>query len=189
MSAEPVVVDAVRRARFDALFREVYGPLQQYARRRVAAEAVDDVVAETLTVVWRRLDDVPVDDLALAWCFGVARRCLANQRRGAERRGRLADRLRREPPVPAPSPGEDAITGDSDLSEALAALSTDDRELVRLWAWEQLGPREIAVVLGLSANAVSVRLHRARQRLAESLAGKGVATAGHITGGRTKEAR
>ena len=188
MSAEPLVVDAARRARFDALFRQVYEPLQRYARRRVAPAAVDDVVAETLTVLWRRLDDVPADDLAVAWCFGVARRCLANQRRGEARRGRLADRLRGEPPGPVSS-AEAGVAADPALDAALATLSNDDRELVHLWAWEQLEPREIAVVLGLSANAVSVRLHRARQRLSQALLGKDAEGAGHITGGRTEEAR
>ena len=187
MSAEPVVVDAARRARFDALFREVYEPLQRYARRRVAPAAVDDVVAETLTVVWRRLDDVPQDDLALAWCFGVARRCVANQRRGEARRGRLTLRMQQQRTTDG-RPGE-GTEADSELTAALGQLSADDRELVHLWAWEQLAPREIAVVLGLSANAVSVRLHRVRQRLGQMLLGKDAEAAGHFRGGRTEEAR
>ena len=54
-------------------------------------------------------------------------------------------------------------------AEALEELPEADRELLRLWAWEQLPPRELAVVLGVSANAVSIRLHRARQRLKERL--------------------
>jgi RNA polymerase sigma-70 factor, ECF subfamily len=44
-------------------------------------------------------------------------------------------------------------------------LRADDAELRRLWAWEQLTPAEIATVLGISANAASIRLHRARERL------------------------
>lgn len=44
-----------------------------------------------------------------------------------------------------------------------------DAELVRLWAWEELGPAEIALVVGLSPNAVSIRLHRARQKLRSML--------------------
>ena len=38
-----------------------------------------------------------------------------------------------------------------------------------LWAWEELAPREIATVTGLTANAVSIRLHRAKKRLAAEL--------------------
>jgi hypothetical protein len=41
----------------------------------------------------------------------------------------------------APDPGEEGP--DADLSAALDALSDQDREILRLWAWEQLEPREI----------------------------------------------
>ena len=41
-------------------------------------------------------------------------------------------------------------------------------EIVLLWAWEGLPPRDIAVAMGLSANAVSIRLHRVKQRLADA---------------------
>jgi RNA polymerase sigma-70 factor (ECF subfamily) len=59
---------------------------------------------------------------------------------------------------------------DPDLQRALAALRREDRELLRLWAWEDLTPGEIAAVLGVTANAVSIRLHRAKARLAARLA-------------------
>jgi len=41
---------------------------------------------------------------------------------------------------------------------------------LRLWAWEQLSQREIAVVLDISPNAASIRLHRATRRLKDRLA-------------------
>lgn len=186
MSRTPAEPDAARRARFEAVFREVYEPLQRYVRRRTAADAVDDLVAEALTVVWRRLDDVPDDDRALAWCIGVARRCLANHRRGDGRRGRLVERLAAQPAASVGVPVDDPH-----LEQALAQLSADERELLQLWAWEGFEPREIADVMGLSANAVSIRLHRLRRRLADDLNGgrKNEAVGGHMTGGRTEEAR
>jgi DNA-directed RNA polymerase specialized sigma24 family protein len=52
---------------------------------------------------------------------------------------------------------------------ALATLSPADQELLRLVAWEELGNREVAQVLGISANAVAIRLHRARSRFAAAL--------------------
>lgn len=178
-------VDADRRARYDAAFREVYEPLQAYARRRTDPAAADDVVAEALLVLWRRLDDVPAE-LALPWCYGVARRCLANQRRADHRREALVDRLMTERP-----PAEADQDMDPEMAAALASLSADDREIVRLWAWEQLQPREIAEVLGISANAAAIRVHRAKQRLAEALAertGKNDERAGHTEVGHVKEA-
>jgi RNA polymerase sigma-70 factor (ECF subfamily) len=64
-------------------------------------------------------------------------------------------------------PGQDD-TG-PDLDRAMAMLRDDDAELLRLWAWEQLTPNEIAEVLDITANAASIRLHRAREKLKELL--------------------
>jgi hypothetical protein len=61
----------LRRARFDALFRDHHPVVRAYARRRVPPEVVDDVVSETFLVVWRRLDDVP--EAPLPWLLAVAR--------------------------------------------------------------------------------------------------------------------
>ena len=52
---------------------------------------------------------------------------------------------------------------------ALARLSSSDQELLRLVAWEELTHAEIAHVLDISVNAVTIRLHRARQRFEQSL--------------------
>jgi RNA polymerase sigma-70 factor (ECF subfamily) len=72
-----------REQEFEALFRAHAGRVRSYVARRVA-EGRDDAVAETFTVAWRRLEDVPED--ALPWLLGVARRVLANQGRAAQRR-------------------------------------------------------------------------------------------------------
>ena len=151
-------------ARFEALAAEVWAPLQQYLRRRADASTADDVLGDVLLVMWRRRDDIP-EEAALPWAYGVARGCLANARRGDERRLRLVRRLEAEPVAPP--------SDDPDLDEALARLRPEDRELLRLWAWEGLEPREVAVVLGITPNAASIRLHRVRERLRKDLAGRG----------------
>jgi RNA polymerase sigma-70 factor (ECF subfamily) len=48
-------------------------------------------VAETFTVAWRRIADVPSGQDARAWLYGVARRVLANHDRAIRRR--LDERL------------------------------------------------------------------------------------------------
>ncbi|MEO7229495.1 MAG: sigma-70 region 4 domain-containing protein, partial [Candidatus Limnocylindrales bacterium] len=53
---------------------------------------------------------------------------------------------------------------------ALARLRPGDQEVLRLVAWEDLDHAQIATVLGITANAVAIRLHRARQRFATTLA-------------------
>lgn len=189
-------IDAGRRLRFERLMADVYEPLQRFVRRRIDPSAVDDTVADTLLVCWRRLDDIP-EGAELAWCYGAARRCLANARRSADRAHRLTDRL-----VATGAAGgvEDHML-DLDLLAGLRELDERDRELVLLWAWEGLEPREIAVVLDATPNAISIRLHRLRRRLADRLGpppsagaagdreqpGKDPAGAGHEEGARTTE--
>jgi RNA polymerase sigma-70 factor (ECF subfamily) len=161
------VSQVTREERFEALMAEVYGPLQRFLRRR--SDDGDDVLADTMLVLWRRLDDVP-EDAALPWAYGVARGCLQNARRSDERRWSL---LRRVAAEPDPSPPDE----DPELAEAFARLPAPDREVLRLWAWEQLQPREIAVVLDITPNAASIRLHRATVKLRTHLLGPSVVPA------------
>lgn len=155
-----------RGERYRRLFEACYQPLHAYVRRRVTGSDVDDVVAEVLTVAWRRLDDIP-PGADLPWIYGVARRTLANQRRSSERRLRLLNRIAHQPSVP---------TADDNgmLIAALSHLAPRDQEILRLAAWEDLSPAEIAVVLQCSPNAAALRLSRARGRLREELTTSGV---------------
>lgn len=162
--------EAARSARFEHFAREAWAPLHAYVARRAPRSEVDDIVSETLTTLWRRFDDVPVD-AALPWSFAVARRTLANQRRGDRRRAGLFERAahRTRPSDLATTPMTEFVDGDPQLEWAMSQLPDDDVELARLWAWEQLEPREIAVVLDISANTASARLSRLRHRLHELL--------------------
>lgn len=153
-------------ARFETLFTDHQRPVLAYAMRRTQALAdAEDVTAETFAIAWRKLDAVPAD--ALPWLYAVARRVLANHRRGHGRRERLAALLRVDD-VPTPlRAGED---NDGPTFAALASLRPADQEVLRLVAWENLGNNEIAAVLGITPNAVAIRLHRARARFADALA-------------------
>lgn len=154
-----------REQRFDRLYGAHGRAVLAYAVRRASDEDdAADALAETFLVAWRRLDDVPGGDQALMWLYGVARRVLANQQRGERRRRRLADQLARElvPTLQAVKPPD--VIGRPVLA-ALAGLGSDDREVLLLAAWEELSPREIGAVLGISQVAARSRLHRARKRL------------------------
>lgn len=156
------------RAVFDANFDDVW----RFVRRRCAcADDADDVAAQVFAVAWRRRRELPSDETARLWLFGVARNTLANQRRGDRRRVRLRLRLgairpegHREEPLAEPL--------DADVAAALNALSDLDRAVVTMRCWDGLGVGEIAVVLDTTPNAVSVRLHRARRQLAAVLGSK-----------------
>ena len=163
----PTTTPKSRLARFDALFTEHQRSVLAYAMRRTQTLAdAEDVAAETFTVAWRKFDTVPTAE-PLPWLYAVARRVLANQRRGRGRRERLAALLRVEDVATPMRAGEDR---DGPAFEALTSLSPADQELLRLVAWEELGNQEIAQVLGITPNAVAIRLHRARARFADALA-------------------
>lgn len=161
------------RERFESLMPELLEAVRRYLARRTDAATADDALAETLLVCWRRIDEVP--DPPLPWAYGVARNCLANLERASRRQRRVAGRLAAEP---AQEPAHDRAVAHDAVRDALAKLPAKDAELLRLWAWEQLTPAEIAVSLGISANAASIRLYRARGKLAVRLR-KIDADAGH----------
>nr|WP_248297430.1 sigma-70 family RNA polymerase sigma factor [Streptomyces sp. S1D4-11] len=171
-----------QQARFEGLAHVVAEPLHRYLLRRTSADMAEDVLSESMLVLWRRIEDVPglrpgsmpdPDDV-LPWCYGVARGCLANALRADGRRLRLVERLMQTQQQP---PAE--VADHSDVYAALDVLGTLDREVVRLWAWEGLAPRQIAEATGLTSNAVSIRLHRAKKKLAAELGRKNTERPGH----------
>jgi len=164
--------------RFRHLYAAHFDAVLAYALRRSAAEDAADVAAETLLVAWRRLDDVPEGDATRLWLYGVARRTLANVRRGTRRRDRLAEVLRAELRAAVPD-HSDATVARIDAEAVLALLPHHDREVLRLATWEGLEPREIAVVLNLTPAAVRKRLSRARARLRQR--GHNSSGTGHLS--------
>jgi RNA polymerase sigma-70 factor (ECF subfamily) len=161
------VADPERGAAFEALFCEHVGAVRAYALRRAPAEVAQDVVAETFLIVWRRLDEVPAQPLP--WLYGVARRVLANQRRGERRGAALGERLAAaEPPQPSGDPAERLGEREA-VRAALRRLGERDREALMLVAWEGLAPEQAARAAGCSRGTFAVRLHRARARLAREL--------------------
>lgn len=165
-----------RRSRFEQVYAEHRTAILGYVLRRAGnADDAADVFADTFLTAWRRVDDIPAGDAARPWLYGVARRALANHRRGERRRTALGERLRSElaataPRQPGPQdagPGHATADGTaSDVAAAFRGLPARDREILALAGWENLDAGQIAVVLGCSRNAARIRLHRARRRLA-----------------------
>jgi RNA polymerase sigma-70 factor (ECF subfamily) len=186
VSVHPVG-DAAGREHFELLYRAHVRSLLAYALRRVdQPEDAADVVAEAMLVAWRRQADVPTGDGARLWLFGVARRVLANHRRGVIRRNQLGDRLRKELRRLIVPDHAAAVEASLVVRAALDEMSQFDREVLELTAWEGLEPHEVAVVLSISPGTVRSRIHRARRRLGHKLEIAGTetdersATSGHV---------
>ena len=158
---------------FECCFRDNYTAVLAFALRRLPDRAsAEDAASETFAVVWRRRDLIP--DEPLPWLYGIALRVVANQRRSGRRRSQLGDRLEHEAGSRAAEPEPaDALHRRDAFSRAFRRLSKDQREVLRLVAWDGLDTREAASVLGCSSAAFRVRLYRARRRLAKHLEATG----------------
>ena len=138
-----------------------------YCRRRTSVDNARDAVAETFSIAWRKLDEVPEGLSARYWLYAVAGRVLSNQRRRDGRRALFLERFRATPKETQPS--AEAVVmrraEEQQVIEAANRLSRTDREILLLAAWEELPHAAIGEVLGVSPGVVAQRLTRARKRL------------------------
>jgi RNA polymerase sigma factor (sigma-70 family) len=158
--------------RFDALYRATRRDVLSYLVRRAGdPEHAADLLAETYLIAWRRLHDIPPAPQDRLWLFGVARNLL--KKHALRRRSddaliqSLAHELQLDPRIATRPPIEDDRT--DALRNGLRRLPKKEREIMLLTAWEGFTPREIATITGSSANAVRVRLSRARSKLRAGL--------------------
>jgi RNA polymerase sigma-70 factor (ECF subfamily) len=145
--------------------------MRNYCLRRLPASEVGDAVAEVFLVVWRRIGSAPEGDEARLWLYGIARNVVRNASRSLRRRARLNGRLRLNRGTHEPGPETLVIRRSEDAAvlRALAELRPADREILRLSIWEELSNTEIATVVGIEPHAATMRLSRARNRLAKRL--------------------
>jgi len=154
------------RDRFERLYRAHYPAVLRYARRRVAAETAEMVVAEVFTTAWQKLERVP--NHALPWLLVCARHVIANERR-REQRAQHKSRRARSSFVPAAADHADGIVERDALVRAIAKLSARDREVLALVAWDGLSISDAARVAGTTRASLAMRLSRARRRLGAAL--------------------
>ncbi|ROS23678.1 RNA polymerase sigma factor [Cellulomonas sp. PhB150] len=158
-------------AEFEAFFAATAPQVRRYAHRMVDRASVDDIVAETFTVVWQRWVDVPADpDRRRAWAFRVAHHRVQHWYEAKQREVRLHRRLG---PARADVADHAAdIVGEHDVAAVLALLPPAEREAMWLVVSVGLSPKDAAFVLDCAPSAVTTRLSRARQRLATVLAAR-----------------
>lgn len=158
-------------ARFRRLFDEAYEPVHRYCLRRLSPSDANDATAEAFVVAWRRIEDVPDGDDAIPYLFGIARNVVWNAQRSNRRAVRLRARLKDEPEETAAPADRMLIRNEEDrlLVEALATLSDEDQEILRLKSYEGLDSRQISLALGCSHAAARKRLSRATARLRKAV--------------------
>jgi RNA polymerase sigma-70 factor (ECF subfamily) len=161
-------VSSLRQRRFEGLYEAHRLEVLAYCTRRLGPTDAADACSETFLVAWRRLDDVPPPPKALPYLYGIAGRVVSNQFRTSRRRSRLEAKLGALGVSIAPDPELLVVQSarDQEVVAAVRRLKPKDREIVMLYAWEDLSRETIAEVVGMSRAAVDQRMHRANKRLA-----------------------
>ncbi len=150
--------------------------IYRYLARRAGREVADDLVAETFLAAFAKREryDLSYAD-ARPWLYGIATNLVGQHRRDEARQYRIRQAATAEPEVPGHA---DRVAADVTaqamrplLGAALATLPTGDRDVLLLIAWEQLSYQEVSRALGIPVGTVRSRLHRARAKVRNVLAG------------------
>jgi RNA polymerase sigma factor (sigma-70 family) len=162
--------------RFAVLFDRHAPHIHRYLARRAGRQVADDLVAETFLTAFAKRDryDLGYSD-ARPWLYGIATNLVGQHHRDEARQYRIMQRAVAEPEVPdhadRVAAGVTAQAMRALLEAALAGLPAGDRDVLLLIAWEQLTYQEVSRALAIPAGTVRSRLHRARAKVRQVLAG------------------
>jgi RNA polymerase sigma-70 factor (ECF subfamily) len=157
--------EQIQLERFEEFFRAHYERLSLYVARRVPSAGVDDVVATSFVVAWKKF--AIVESPTLPWLFRIASYEVANHRRTTRR---FDSNVSLELVGDAPTLSDTDEFDGFEVVAALQRLSELDREILQLIHWEGLNRSEAAEVLDVTTNTVNVRHHRALLHLSTQMA-------------------
>ena len=171
-----------QRADFDALYRLYHPRLSRFLVHMLRqGDQVEEVLNDTMLVVWQGADRFDGRSRLSTWIFGIA------YRKALKALSRLdlpvePDEVE-EPADPGPGPEQQLSQAQlrERLSGALAALSVEHRAVVELCYFHDLAYGEIAEVVGCPAETVKTRMFYARRRLRLLLGDLAVAGPGALS--------
>lgn len=159
----------------DRIYREHAASVSRWVRRLTGSNEASDVVQEIFEVAQRRLPEFRGDSRISTWLYGITIRVVSARRRKARLRRLLflqASATFELDTEPATTPHDELRRKHATrvVYSVLEQLSERDRTLLVLFELEGLPTSEIAAIMSLTENNVSVSLHRARERFRAKLA-------------------
>jgi len=168
---------ATDRPRWPDVFRDNYAFVHSVTRR-LSGPALDpdDLTQDVFVVVHRRLESLKDPARFRSWLYGICRRVVAHQRRKHKVRQALRELLGRGDPDGVDTPEAQVGHRETErrLYAALDRLSEKRREVLVLFALEEMDGKRIAELLEIPVNTVWTRLHAARKELVGHLAAEGL---------------
>ena len=163
----------MQKEEFEHLFNSYAKSVRAFIWRRsngldVGVSSVDDIEADVWSIAWARKESAPTDaELELAWLFQISRHVLANHIRKSVTRRKISNTF--HPDEITALAADSLVLLNEEIKEVFEVLNASEREVMALSVWESMKPAQIALVLGLTPNAVSIRLNKARKKISDYL--------------------
>jgi RNA polymerase sigma-70 factor (ECF subfamily) len=142
-------------------YRQHLPAIAKFLARRVDTSEVEDLCSDVFMKAYEKKHLAPAG-YELAWLYSIAGHLVANHRRKQNTVGRLVTALSIATYAPS---AESLAVADLSLSQAWRKLKPAEQNLLALVALDGTSVTEAAKILGISPNAASVRLNRARTKL------------------------
>lgn len=146
---------------FEQLVREHGGRIRRIARRFAANGAVDDLVQDILTRLWRSYAGFRGDAKVETWIYRVALNAAMTHQGQAIKARTLKAAITARSTATEGAPG--GASPVSILSDFLSQLGDVDASILMMYM-DGLTADEMSGVLGITPNAINVRINRMRQK-------------------------
>jgi RNA polymerase sigma factor (sigma-70 family) len=158
---------------FEQLYRLYHPRLTRFIMNLVRRpQLVEEVLNDTLMVVWERADSFNGASKLSTWIFGIGyRKAMKALRRQQDP---LDDPEADRRPSPMPDPEQELSQSRNHLllRSAMNELSADHRAVVDLTYFHEMGYREIADILNCPVDTVKTRMFHARRHLRKRMDGE-----------------
>ena len=167
---------------FGVIFDRHGSTLLRFLARRVDPAEAEDLLGEVFRIAFERRSAFEQDrDSARPWLYGIAANVVAKHHRSEARRFQAmarvsARRMLDEDPAERAVAAADAGAQWAQVMDAIGTLPEAERQVLLLFAWEELSYDEIALALGVPVGTVRSRLSRGRARLAALTQGRDTTT-------------
>lgn len=159
---------AGNREAFAALYGQYKDRLYRYALYRLGDPSdAEDAVGECVLAAWKSIGQLRSNKAFGSWIFRILSNCCASRLREVITARDNLKRVYMEGPQSRSDGGSPSVS--TELAEALAQLSDEEREIVLLSVVAGFNSSEISGQLGIPAGTVRSKLSRSLARMREFL--------------------
>jgi RNA polymerase sigma-70 factor (ECF subfamily) len=158
-------IAACDRIAFETLYRRYFPRLTRFLQRLLRRpDMVEEVLNDTMYVVWRKADTFNSQSKVSTWIFAIA------YRKALKAKGRFDDPVASDEAVyEQTQPGPEALLMQRQLCERLSdeidLMSVEQRAVIELTIFHGCAYREIAQIMDCPLDTVKTRMFHARRRL------------------------